>query len=298
MKRFIVKLFIFLIIILLVDIIIGVHLQVLPGFEVDNRLEKVLEGEINSDVIIIGSSIGARGILAERIEDNTDYSAYNLAYPGSDITFHEFILSTYIKYNKWPKKVILTVDETLLKEDRSLKFRLDKCYPLLKYDYISETVAKKENKNMFLARYSHLYMLNKSNIKYKKQTFIGLDTIGPRGSMPLTFQKDTFQKLYKDNYTYTASGELANKKRAFEHIVMLCENNGVDLILSIPPKYAVLNSSFVKRIKQLYNGPLITISSQDSRFKTPMLFSDAVHLNKQGAELYTDYIIHYLSTGD
>lgn len=63
-------------------------------------MERVIKGQINSDVIILGSSIGARGILAEQIEDQSNFSAFNLVYPGSNIKFHEFVLSTYLSVNK------------------------------------------------------------------------------------------------------------------------------------------------------------------------------------------------------
>ena len=142
MKKFLIKAFIFSIILIVTDLIVRQYINQLPRFEVDDRLEKVLEGKINSDIIITGSSIGARGVLAEKITNETQYSAYNLAYPGSDITFHEFILKTYLTKNTPPEKIILTVDEVIFKEDRSLKFRLERCYPLLKYKAIKKILAE------------------------------------------------------------------------------------------------------------------------------------------------------------
>lgn len=223
MKKFLIKAFIFSIILIVTDLIVRQYINQLPRFEVDDRLEKVLEGKINSDIIITGSSIGARGVLAEKITNETQYSAYNLAYPGSDITFHEFILKTYLTKNTPPEKIILTVDEVIFKEDRSLKFRLERCYPLLKYKAIKKILAEKEQKNMWLAKYSSLYMINRTMLQFSKKQHTKYDTIWDNGSMPLTFQKKVITHELKQSKQYSISNEVEGKLKAFKNIITLAK---------------------------------------------------------------------------
>lgn len=294
MKKFLIKALIFFIILIVVDLIVRLYINQLPRFEVDDRLENVLEGKINSDIIIIGSSVGARGILAEKITNETQYSAYNLSYPGSDITFHEFVLKTYLTKNIPPQKIILTVDEVIFKEDRSLKFRLDRCYPLLKYTTIKKIIAEKEQKNEWLAKYSSLYMINKSMIKTSKKKHTKYDTLLPNGSMPLTFQKKAINQKLKQGKPYSINNEVKGKLTAFKNIVALANMHNIELIMVIPPQYKIINASFVSRLKESYQGKYVYIDGQDNIFQDKNLFSDKAHLNKKGAVLFTNELIKEL----
>ena len=94
--------------------------------------------------MVFGSSRGARNIIASQIEDSLSIEAYNLSYPGSDITFHEFMLRSVLKFNKKPKIVLLVIDDPArVLPDEIIKFRLDRLYPLSKYDYINEELMSK-----------------------------------------------------------------------------------------------------------------------------------------------------------
>ncbi len=294
MKRFLTKVFVFFIFLIVTDIIVGQYIKQLPNFEVDDRLEKILEGKINSNIIITGSSVGARGILAEKITDETSFSAYNLSYPGSDITFHEFIIKNYIANNTVPQKILLTVDEVIFKADRSLKFRLDRCYPLLKYPVIKKIVAHKEQKNKYLAKYSNLYMFKREMLKGVKKRFSKYDTIWENGSMPLTFQKKAITQELKQSKPYSINNELKYKIKAFKNIISLAKAHNIELVLVFPPQYKIINASFVSRLKEIYQGKYVYVDNQTKDFQDKKLFSDKAHLNIKGAELFTKHIINNL----
>ena len=61
----------------------------LPENELDKRLELLINGKVNADIIVMGSSRGARDIIASQLADSFKMPAYNLSYPGSNILFHE-----------------------------------------------------------------------------------------------------------------------------------------------------------------------------------------------------------------
>lgn len=294
MKKFLVRVLLFLVFIAFIDAVVGIYITYMPSFEVDTRLEKVLEGTINSDIIIIGSSVGARGILAEKITEETSLTAYNLSYPGSNILFHEFVLKSYLENNKLPKKVILTVDEVIFKNDKSLKFRLDRCYPLVKYKAIKNQIARHEGKNMYLAQYSNLYTLNKSNLVFKNKNYTKYDSISYRGSMPLSFQKTILKDSRSVSLPYSIDGEQIEKVNSLIAIINLCENNNIDLIISFPPQYKISNSSFIKRFTNIYTGNFFYIDELDVTFHNKKWFADKTHLNKEGAELFTSKLIKHL----
>ena len=170
-----------------------------PDREVDRRLEMIVTGKIQSDVLIYGSSRGARSVIAKVFTDSLGISAYNLSFPGSDITFHEFLLRLTLetKGNKKPKTVILVVDDSdELKVAKSLKFRLDRMYPLLKYQAIRKELVKRKAKKPILNELFVIHQLNKSNFLFKQKKFTSNDSIMPCGSMPISHQKKTFDKIF------------------------------------------------------------------------------------------------------
>jgi hypothetical protein len=100
MKKFIFNFLLFIIVFFIFDKIFFIFIYFAPNNKVDKRLELVINGGINKDCIIFGSSRGARNIIAKQIEKETGLSSYNLSYPGSDIEFHEFLLRSFLKFNK------------------------------------------------------------------------------------------------------------------------------------------------------------------------------------------------------
>ena len=114
MKKFLIRLVIFTVFFFLVDKLFIFVRNAGPQLEVDRRLEMILEGQINAEVLVFGSSRGARSVIAQRFIDSLGVSAYSLAYPGSDVTFHEYLLrqTLEVKGNKKPKTVILVVDDS------------------------------------------------------------------------------------------------------------------------------------------------------------------------------------------
>lgn len=301
MKNFIIKLVLFGFIFFVLDKFLIVIRNSAPDNEVDKRLEWLIKGEINKDVVILGSSRGARNIIASQIEEATNLSTFNLSYPGSNIEFHEFLLRTLLKFNKKPKQVILVVDEPYeLTEIESLNFRFDRLYPLVKYDYIREELISRGEKNIILSKLFVLHQLNKSNFDLRKKTFQPQDTVKSCGSMPLTEQRKgrkwTFDKLQEQ---YTIEKEEENKVNAFKSFVSICKEENVSLAIAFPPNFRSYNKSFDSRIKQLIGNDagFIIYDSLNRAYFDKSFFYDEAHLLRAGAEIFTNEIIDFLKKG-
>src|SRR5688572_28919412 len=50
----------------------------LPEKELDKRLEYIITGKINADIVVLGSSRGARDIVASQLADSFHTTAFNL----------------------------------------------------------------------------------------------------------------------------------------------------------------------------------------------------------------------------
>ena len=254
MKKFIVQILIFTTVFFLFDKLFYIFLDLSPKQEIDKRLDYVINGNMNKDLIIIGSSRGARDLIAKQIEDSLNISCYNLSYPGSNIDFHLFVLKSLIKHNKNPKSIILVLDEnTQLVTDKDLLFRFDRLYPLSKY-YINEELIKRKEKN-FLSRFFFLSRINKSNLDIRKKKFTKKDSLMICGSMPINSKiKSTLS--YNNEGSYNLNNESKKLTKAFKEFQELCSLKKIELFLVFPPNYKKINHLFKKRIKEFSKNQL------------------------------------------
>lgn len=269
-----------------------------PEREVDRRLERVLEGKIKADVLVFGSSRGAQCVIAQRFTDS-GASAYNLSYPGSDITFHEYVLRQTLKTkgNQKPKTVILVVDDSdELSFSKSLKFRFERLYPLVCYKDVRDEMVRRGEMKPIISEFLVLSQLNKSNFKLGKRQLSGNYKILPCGSMPIFRQKATFDRKYDPNiYTYSSEDELANKLEAFKAFKDLCRNNDIRLIIAIPPNFRKVTAGFSSRLEQLIDGygTVFIYDENKPEYTNPDFFFDKAHLSEEGAKIYTDELVRY-----
>lgn len=299
MKKFILKLLIFCLLFFVFEKIFFIATLYLADNQVDKRLELLLSGQINKEVIAIGSSRGARGIVASQIEEETGQSAYNLSYPGSNIEFHEFILRTLVKYNKSPKTILLTVDDCAeFISNEGLIFRLDRLYPLVRYSYVRQELVDRGEKNWCLSKLTILHNLNISSIvNIKKAHFTPFDTIMNCGSMPISFQeKGQDWKFNYDETIYSIKKEDNKKINAFNNFIKICNQNKINLILVFPPNFYKQNKAFENRIKKLAGKKVryFIYNTKNPIYQNKNIFHDNSHLIRNGAKLFTNEIVLFL----
>lgn len=262
-------------------------LYVSPNKEIDKRLELVINGKMNKELIIVGSSRGARNIIASTLEEKTNLSSYNLSYPGSDLEFHEFIVRSLVKYNTPPKILIVCIDNPMaFIPDSILKFRYDRMYPLVKYDWVMDELIEREEKNKWLSKFFVLHKINKSNFDISQKKFNALDTLDNSGSMPITFQKkDENWNINNEQKQYNKSIEMVSKLKAFESIKSICKKKNIQLIIVSPPLFEVFNNGFYKRIKSLLseNIDYYIYNYKNLIYSDKNYYYDKTHLKKNGA---------------
>lgn len=299
MKKFASKLILFAIIFLIFDKLFIIVANRSAETEVDKRLEYIVNGKMNKDIIVAGSSRGARDIIASQIEDSTGYSTYNLCYGGSNVDFHEFILRTLYKFNNPPKILLLAVDDPheLAYLDYP-RFRGDRLYPLVKYSHIWKELAKREAKDRLFSSILILKRLNKSNFDLCQKRFTSLDTIISCGSMPITIQS------HKEDWNYISSEriypydeEVPEKIKAFQNIIEDCKKHNIKLIVIFPPNYQTHSKSFEMRIRQLSDGGVFfyIYDMTNPIYRDKNFFYDKIHLRRNGAIIFTNEIIQYLN---
>lgn len=296
MKKFALKLLLFLVVFMAFDKLFILVADKSAETEVDKRLEYLINGQVNKDVVIIGSSRGSRDVMAYQIEEETGLSTYNLCYPGSDVTFHEFVLQTLLLFNEAPDLLVLVVDdsEAFVDGGAMILFRRDRLYPLVKYPYIWKEMAERGYLDNDLASLVVLQRLNKYNFDLRQKAFTPIDTLLECGSMPVSWQQKGLDWEYPPEAgSYPIQEELPEKVQAFQNMIAICEEKQIELLILFPPNYKPHSRGFEDRIRELSGDHphFLLYNRENPIYRDSTYYYDANHLMTPGARIYTGELI-------
>jgi hypothetical protein len=299
MKRFLIKCGVFLFVLFIVDKSLLILRNTRPQKELDRRLEYIITGKIRSDIIVLGSSRGARDIVASQLADSLHTTAFNLSYPGSDIHFHEYLLASLIKCgNMKPKILILALDDPAeVKEDSTIKFRFDRLYPLVKYGAIRNTLIEYGEKNRVLSDLFIVHQLSLSNFDPRKKHFTRQDTILKDGSMPISWQSDKFNRSFHfEPVVYNRNQEKPDKVQSLRNIIGMCHDNNITVLMACTPNFNMPSIGFSQRINQLAgrNNCVMEYDTTNTVYRNAEYYFDDAHLKLNGATIYTSEISAYI----
>lgn len=292
MTKFLYKIIAFAIFFFVLDKLFLFWEAKMPELEYDQRLERLIIGNIQQEVLILGSSRGARGILGNTLEGATGYTTYNLSYPGSDILFHQFMLEKCLEKTEAKLIVLVLDDPGAFYDYESINFRYDKLYPLTFYPEIRKDLVKRDKKINYVVDWVVAYRVREtfpSNLKVKEKT--ANETIGTHGSMPLDFTKTEFKrKTLADAMLYEVERENEEKRTALVEMVQMAKRKKVKLLLVYPPNFYPPTSAFRTRIEALVGTDALIYAYNDSNsvYQDPSYFYDESHLKINGAKVFTE----------
>lgn len=300
MKNFILKCLLFFAVFFILEKALLLIRNTAPERELDKRLEFILNGKINADILVLGSSRGARDIVASQMADSLHTTAYNLSYPGSNILFHEYLLEKLLAFkNKTPKMIVLAVDDpSEVSGNSMINFRLDRLYPLVKYEDVRKTLIEKGEKDKWLSQLFIVHQLGLSNFDIRKKHFDDKDTLLNDGSMPISFRSKKFNKAYGTHYNvYDVKQEDSIKIKSFENFMQLCRHNNIILVLALAPNFSNPTIGFKERMEMFSkqgNSYLMQYDTTKPLYKDINFYYDAGHLTTQGASVFTGEIIQFI----
>lgn len=266
----------------------------------------IYNGKVNSDIVVYGSSRAMVHMDPAIISDSMNASCYNLGINGHNFWLSYLRHKELLKFNKKPKLIIYSVDIFTLTKRPDL-FNSDQFLPyMLNNKDIEE--ATRDYKGFSYYDY-HLPLLRYVG-KYKTIGGIFKYMIKPTAS-------DSGRYRGYSSQDHLWNDDLARAKRKFsdfrvdldpvsinlfERFISECKTEGIALVFVYTPEY-IEGQEFVKNRNEIlgkfqeladkYNLQFLDYSADSISFDKKY-FYNASHLNKNGAELFTNKLVQDL----
>lgn len=289
MKKFLLYIVVFAIGLFVIDRLGGVLLdrQYAKSYNNENRAYRFA----NEDILILGSSRASHHYDPRIISDKMGLTCHNYGKDGQRIFYHYGILNLILSHHS-PKIVIYDVNATdveILSSESNFS-GLSSFYPLYDSDDTIKNLIKLQGElTEVKVNLSHLYRHNSIFIDYFKKNESGGNGFS---SVDGLWDEDISLMDEDKNPTHC---EL--KHEYMERLIQICLERGVYLVLAVSPKYALSDRGGVTTkylpLEQLAKDKGISFYyfEQDTTFiKHREYFKDILHLNRQGAELYSQMI--------
>ena len=304
MKKFISKIFAFTIPIIIlaygIDIYLSSNLRKSSTFAHQEYpiWNDILEGNLNADILIHGSSRAWVHFDPKILEDTLQLSAYNLGVDGHTFNMQHLRHKLALKHNKKPKMVIYSVDATTLQKGNF--FNSEQILPFMLWNKDIQEFTSQYTSYSFLDYKLPL-------LRYYGKTD-AISTV-----LKMNFQSDNNEKLrvkgYKGqdriwNNDFDNAKKLMKRyevkidedlKQRFDSYLKACKSNGIEVILVYAPVY-IEGQEFIQNedvlihtyenFAETYDFKFFDFTNDDICYNKAY-FYNARHMNKTGSELFT-----------
>ncbi|WP_316815580.1 hypothetical protein [Pedobacter nyackensis] len=266
----------------------------------------IYDGQVNSKVVIYGSSRAWVHVNPTKIADSLNTTAYNLGIDGHNFWLQYFRHQQLLKYNTKPKLIIHTLDPmTLVKRAELYNSEQFLPYMLFNDDIYNATRSYKGfgilDYNVPLLRYYG----QKDAIMRVVQTVVA----------PETNRKRRIRGYQGQNVVWNSDFDRAKAKMKsykmeldqasialFSKYLEECAKANIKVIFVYTPEY-IEGQRFIEnraevmaiysRLSKKYNIPYYDYSTDSLSFDKKY-FYNALHMNTTGAELFTSKLIKKL----
>lgn len=294
MKKFLKYLFIFALVVSLLDIWFGYICTYLNSHAKggDTQNHYYIATEMSDSVLIFGSSRATHHFNPAILEDSLGQTVYNCGLDGNGIIYNYGRLLTVLDRYK-PKMIIYDVIPGFdIAEDDYSKYLkwLRRWYDIPGVSEIFHDVDSMEDFEML----SNLYRYNSVFIQMLSDNLRPLHSISYKGYQPLDGTIDYDVKPKESEVVEWSD----LKMKYFTKFVDRCKENNITLIISYSPWYKATDSdAFSEFTKFAEDNALEVIDMyNDPEFVTNgAYFEDASHLNSEGADLFTSKFANALN---
>ena len=260
-----------------------------------HRQQYVLN-ESKDNIIILGSSRASHHYVPSIITDSLGMSCYNAGSEGMCIYYHYAMLAAMIERGHCPKVVIYDVMNLDIKEHPGPTFTLDAALDRLAPHYKEYTCID----NLFelkgwkekLKLQSLTYRYNSKLVQSIKCNFIPSPEIN--GYEAVTGRLKESMKFHHEEYDDCVIDSM--KLEYMQKMVYLTKQHNIRMFFVLSP-YFVDNPSraydAAKELARKNSVEVIDCYNEPSLMRQE-LFKDLMHLNDDGAHVWSSYLAHIL----
>lgn len=251
--------------------------------------------DVNTPVVVVGSSRAAHHYVTQMIEDSIQMQSYNLGCDGCFFSYNCCIINSILdRYT--PELIIWECDKESLYTDNP--DQLEDLFPYYGVNkWITTAIETEYPKSESVKLKSNLYKFN-SRIhriiaRYRgRKSFIDATE---KGYLPLA-QKKPLSNLELNEVKTTNIDLSTTKIERLRSVLQRAKNKGTQVVVVDSPKFIQMigSNKSATMISKLCteNGATFYDFTQLTFFhKNVSCFNDNVHLNDKGAKIYTDIFL-------
>lgn len=294
MKKFVLKLSVLIVLLAIIDGALGIVFK-LYDFTKGGEISKVhsIMTKEEPDMVILGSSRACHHFDPQIFTDSTKMNVYNAGIDGMGATVAYGFLNGF-KQRKNPQIILfeLTPDFDIFE---GFPVSLDIFYPYIDNKKIEKTIVDFDNSEKWKLK-SNAYRLNSVIFRLIPSILLSRE-IHKDGYIPLSGKLQNInEKKRIGNKSIRNIDPL--KKEYFYKFLDEAKQNGTYVFASISPAYGNINHQTYAeeiRIVEDYGIPVFNHLTDTIFIKNSSYFQDKVHLNKDGATLYSKVIANEIN---
>lgn len=293
MKSYILKILLFFAIVAGVDVCIGRlgdYFQSRARSGNTKRINDIVLKDCH-DIVILGSSRAHHTYDAPYLSDTLGVDVYNAGYDGNGVVLAYGLLSMILERYQ-PKLVVFDVepafDINVYKPDNNHKRYINALKPYyqdVNVAKIIKDVSKEEwyKVHVGLMRYnSSLLSMVVDNVKSNGKDLKGYELLD--GIYVKEIKKKEDEEIILDSF----------KLAYVEKLIQLAQSNRIPIVFIASPKYGMISSESIEPIKDICTKtrvPFLDYYSDTAFVQHKEWFKEPMHLNKDGARLFSERII-------
>lgn len=256
--------------------------------------------EVNTPIVIVGSSRAAHHYVTQMIEDSLGASTYNVARAGCFFSYNCCVINTILD-RCIPKLIIWENGTEYLYED--ISDRMESLYPYYNSNrWVANAIREELPWTEYMRLNSRIYQYNSTIhrilLRYRGRHSFMDGTI--KGYLPLA-PKKLRKQLELELEELSASSLSPSKIERFRSILKRAQDMGVKMVIVDSPKYISRNHKNMSALKMKeiciqYGATYIDNSQIPYFLHHPELFNDAIHMNDNGAKIYTSFFSSQIKT--
>ncbi len=259
-------------------------------------IDHVIDG-CNDSILVMGSSVALNSINTGTVSDSLSVSAYNAGVNGQQLPFVLTLLKGMEANDKMPGKILLGLHGSdFYSTGSGSRYNILSPYYNQGNEYLDSTLRSKRAVEPLLLK-SNLYRYNTAWLRILLYELLSMAPDNPTG-----FVAKPIPPVFPEREAMTASFDSINisseRLAQIGSIMEICRKKDVELTIIFTPLYSfpyrtAIDS--VSRLAEMYPRVRVWNDTEMSPFvNDSTLFYDPVHLNADGAKIYTDTIIYRL----